>query len=76
MSQNDYLMASYSYDCINVWQIDFSASHKHLKVGFKAHIDSVINVLTLLILPGNKFLVMGTKEGDLILYDLNEAQIC
>jgi U3 small nucleolar RNA-associated protein 12 len=30
-------------------------------------------VLSLLILPGNKYIVMGTKEGDLLLYDLNQA---
>jgi hypothetical protein len=32
-----------------------------------------INVLSLLILPGNKFLVMGTKEGYLMLYNIHEA---
>ena len=26
-----------------------------------------------MILPGNKYLVMGTKEGDILLYDLAEA---
>jgi hypothetical protein len=30
-------------------------------------------VLSLLILPGNKDLVMGTKEGNILLYDLAEA---
>jgi len=29
----------------------------------------------MIILPGNKFIVMGTKDGDMILYDLNEAAI-
>lgn len=28
-----------------------------------------------MILPGNKYLVLGTKEGDLVLYDLNEATV-
>lgn len=33
-----------------------------------------MNVLSLLILPGNKYLVMGTKEGYLMLYDMNQSQ--
>jgi hypothetical protein len=28
----------------------------------------------MLILPGNKYLVMGTKEGYLMLYDINESK--
>lgn len=28
----------------------------------------------MLILPGNKYLVMGTKEGFLMLYDINESK--
>lgn len=34
------------------------------------------NVLSLLILPGNKYLVMGTKDGDILLYDLADAAFC
>ena len=30
--------------------------------------------MSLLILPGNKYLVMGTKEGYLMLYDINETK--
>ena len=55
-----------------MWQIDFSANQKNLNINLKAKID-IINVLTMLILPGNKYVVMGTKEGDLILHDLNSA---
>lgn len=29
----------------------------------------------MLILPGNKYLVMGTKEGDLMLYDVAQTQM-
>ena len=64
-------MATYSFDSVNVYQIDFNASTKNLLTSFKANIDSVLNVLTMLILPGNRFLLMGTKEGELVLYDLN-----
>jgi len=30
----------------------------------------------MLILPGNKYLVMGTKEGHLNLFDLNQSEFC
>lgn len=63
-------MATYSFDTVNVWQIDFAANAKTLDVKFKQSINQ-INVLSLLILPGNKYIVMGTKEGDLMLFDLN-----
>ena len=45
-----------------------------MNIDFKQKIDA-INVLSILILPGNKYIVMGTKEGDMLLYDLNEATI-
>jgi hypothetical protein len=31
------------------------------------------NVLSMLILPGNKYILMGTKEGYLMLYDMNDS---
>jgi len=47
---------------------------KNLNITIKANIDQV-NVLSMLILPGNRYLVMGTKEGNLNLYDLNEGAV-
>lgn len=58
-----------------VWQIDFSANSNTLTTTPRAQIDSILNVLSLLILPGNRYLVVGTKEGELLLYDLNEGKV-
>jgi U3 small nucleolar RNA-associated protein 12 len=41
----------------------------------KAHIQQ-INVLSMLILPGNRYIVLGTKEGDLIVHDLQDGKPC
>jgi hypothetical protein len=32
-------------------------------------------VLSVLILPGNKYVVLGTKEGAILLYDLQANEI-
>lgn len=32
------------------------------------------NVLSALILPGNKFVVLGSKDGMLILFDINQGK--
>lgn len=69
------MMATYSFDSIKVWHIDFSANDKKLDISMKRDIQQT-NVLSLLILPGNKYIVMGTKEGDLMLYNLAEAAFC
>ena len=74
ISGNDYLMATFSFDSVKVWQINFSAQNESLDITFKQNID-ILNVLSMLILPGNKFLVLGTKEGDLILFDLDKASV-
>lgn len=33
------------------------------------------NVLCALILPGNKYVVLGTKEGDVMLFDINQGKL-
>lgn len=33
------------------------------------------NVLSVCILPGNKYIVMGTKDGQVLLYELNSNSI-
>jgi len=68
-------MATFSFDSIKVWHIDFSSNDKRLDISMKRDIQQA-NVLSLLILPGNKYIVMGTKEGDLLLYNLAEAAFC
>jgi len=39
MSGNDYLMATFSFDSVKVWQIDFSAHEKNLNITIKANIE-------------------------------------
>ena len=74
LSQNDYLLATFSFDCVNLWQIDFSALNNSMNIAFKASID-IVNVLSVLIMPGNKYIVMATKEGWIVMYDINEATV-
>ena len=68
------MMVSYSFDSIKVWKVDFNSLHNPLAINQKWDIKQPY-VLSLLILPGNKYLVMGTKEGDILLYDLAEAAL-
>jgi len=35
---------------------------------------NVANVLTLKVLPGSKFLLLGTKEGLLMLFDIKSSE--
>ena len=72
ISNNDYLMASFSFDSVKLWSIDFNSNQKSLEIKLKQSIK-VANVLSLLILPGNKYLVLATKEGLLLLYDVQQS---
>ena len=69
ISENDGLMTTCSFDSVKVWKIDFMAQQQQLKMTCSQSIDHP-NILSMLILPGNKHLVMGTKEGSLLLYDV------
>mmetsp|Transcript_11147 Transcript_11147/g.18704 ORF Transcript_11147/g.18704 Transcript_11147/m.18704 type:complete len:445 (-) Transcript_11147:326-1660(-) len=69
------MLATYSFDSVNVWQVDFNQFTKSFRLHFKSHIAQT-NVLSMLVLPGNKFLVMGTKDGDLLLHDLSQSDFC
>jgi hypothetical protein len=68
-------MATHSFDCVNIWSLDFNASKNTMQILFKQQIVEE-NVLSVLILPANRFLVLGTKEGDILLYDINQNIIC
>ena len=66
---------------MNGFLVVFCSQQIHSAVGkfYSEHKDDTFqqtNVLSLLILPGNKYIVMGTKEGDLLLYNLAEASFC
>ena len=69
MSENDGILATYSFDSVKVWKSDFMAQQEQLKLSCSHSFDQQ-NVLSLVILPGNKYVVMGTKEGSILLYDL------
>lgn len=59
-----------------MWQVDLFASHQN--GNFQVHPKQSLaenNVLTVAILPGNRYLVFGTKEGQLCLYDLNTSSV-
>jgi U3 small nucleolar RNA-associated protein 12 len=54
---------------VKVWSVDFSSQKEQLNIRCSHSLDYQ-NVLSILILPGNKYVVMGTKEGALLLYEL------
>jgi len=76
MAPNDQLFATNSFDSVKVWSVDlFMYSKKNsLDIRAKQSLEEP-NVLSLCILPGNKYIVCGTKEGQLLLYDLNTNAI-
>ena len=63
-------MATHSFDCVNIWSLDFNASKNTMQILFKQQIVEE-NVLSVLILPANRYIVLGTKEGDILLFDIN-----
>ena len=76
MSANDSLFATNSFDSVKVWQVDLQQYSKtnNIDVHCKSSIDEQ-NILSMAILPGNKLIVLGTKEGQLMLYDLAQNTI-
>lgn len=68
-------MVTHSFDSVNIWSLDFNANKNTMDILFKQQIVEE-NILTVLILPANKYIVLGTKDGDLLLYDLNQSLIC
>ena len=72
ISANDNLFATNSFDSVKLWSVDLFmyANKNKFSVQCRQSVD-VTNVLSMSILPGNKFIVLGTKEGELMLYDLN-----
>ena len=68
ISQNDRMMITTSFDKVNIWNIDFKA-HSSLDVTLKSSFEES-SILSCLILPGNKYVLMGSREGELSLLDL------
>ncbi len=63
------MMATSSFDSVKLWHIDFNSQSEELKIQCSQTIDEQ-NITAVLILPGNKFVVLGTKTGLLMLYDI------
>jgi U3 small nucleolar RNA-associated protein 12 len=76
LSANDSIFATNSFDSVKVWSVDlFMYSQKNsLQLQCKQSIDEP-SILSMAILPGNKYIVLGTKEGQLLLYELNSNSI-
>ena len=74
ISENDGILATHSFDSVKIWKIDFMAQQEQLSLNCSHNIE-IINVTALVILPGNKYVVLGTKEGSLLLYDLQASEL-
>jgi len=73
IAQNDSMFATSSFDSIKLWSVDFFSKTESLTVKCTQSIERT-NILSMLILPGNKYLVLGTKEGTILLYEVNSAE--
>ena len=60
ISENDGILATHSFDSVKIWKIDFMAQQEQLSLNCSHNIE-IINVSALVILPGNKYVVLGTK---------------
>ena len=76
MSANDQLFATNSFDSVKVWSCDlFQYSQKNnIEIQCKQSLDEA-NVLSMAILPGNRYIVLGTKDGQVLLYELNSNSV-
>jgi U3 small nucleolar RNA-associated protein 12 len=72
ISPNDGIFATHSFDSLKVWSVDlFSANQKgEFTIQCKQSLNEA-NILSATILPGNKYIVLGTKSGQIALYDAN-----
>ena len=64
MASNDQVFATNSFDSVKVWTVDlYRYSQKNsLQIQAKLSLEEP-NVLSMAILPGNKYMVLGTKTG-------------
>jgi hypothetical protein len=60
ISDNDRLIATSSFDSVKVWQVDFSSQSEQLNVSIQNSF-SCDHALSLIIITGNKYVVVGTK---------------
>ena len=73
MSATDNLFATNSFDSVKVWNVDLAAG-EGLQIECKQTLDET-NVMSMAMLPGNKYIVLGTKEGGIMLYELGSNSV-
>lgn len=64
ISTNDQMFATNSFDSVKVWTVDLYryAKRNSLQISAKLSLDEP-NVVSMAILPGNKYMILGTKLG-------------
>ena len=64
VSPNDAIFATHSFDCLKVWTVDLYMSNQKgdLTVACRQSLAET-NILSATILPGNKYIVLGSKAG-------------
>jgi len=64
VSPNDAIFATHSFDCIKVWTVDLYMSNQKgdLTIACRQSLAET-NILSATILPGNKYIVLGSKVG-------------
>ena len=64
ISTNDQMFATNSFDSVKVWTVDLYryAQRNSLQISAKLSLDEP-NVVSMAILPGNKYMILGTKLG-------------
>lgn len=70
------MFATSSFDSVKVWSVDLYryAQQNSLQIQPKLNLDEA-GILSMAILPGNKYMVLGTKSGQLMLWQLHSDQI-
>ncbi|TPX36245.1 hypothetical protein SmJEL517_g01588 [Synchytrium microbalum] len=66
LSSDDQMIASASSDCIKIWSVATGQCLKSMDAGY---------ALCASFLPGNKHIIIGTKTGELELYDLGSSAL-
>jgi U3 small nucleolar RNA-associated protein 12 len=76
ISATDNMFATNSFDSVKVWSVELNANLEDggLDIDCKQTLEET-NVLSMAMLPGNKYLVLGTKEGQMCLYELGSNSI-
>ena len=67
-------MMTQIFDQISVWTLEYNAKKGKFDISLKQTCRQT-NIMTCLILPGNKLVFLGSRSGDLMILDLTSAMI-